>query len=77
VWGGPSDIWVGDPVTLAVQSGRLDVQVPLRVYELKCDLDDNSDAATVQLTLGAVPPSRKWLYRSIEKRIKKLERKGP
>jgi hypothetical protein len=75
-WGGPSDIWLGDPVTLSVKSGtRLNVLETLRVQELAVTLDDDSDAATVAITLGAPPPWLKWNYRAVDKRLKKLERR--
>lgn len=75
-WGGLDDVDVGDPIILRVKSGyRLDVVETLRVYELAITLDDDSDAATVALTLGAPPPNRRWLFRNVDKRLNKLERR--
>jgi hypothetical protein len=73
-WGGPDHIWLGDPVTLAVKSGRLDVLAPLRVQELGIALDDN-DNATTSLTLGQVPPERRWRLRALDSRLTRLERR--
>lgn len=74
-WGGPGDIWLGDPVTIAVQSGRLNVVQSLRVFEVALALDDNSDTATVTLTLGAVHPNKRWLLRAVNRRLATLERR--
>lgn len=75
-WGGLDDIDIGDPIILRVKSGfRLDVTETLRVLELQVALDDESGAATVTLTLGAPPPDRKWLFRAVDKRLKKIERR--
>jgi hypothetical protein len=75
-WGGLNDIDVGDPIILRVKSGyRLNVDETLRVYEMAITLDDESDAATVALTLGAPPPNRKWLFRTVDRRLQKLERR--
>jgi hypothetical protein len=75
LWGGPNDVWIGDPVTLSVQHGMLNVLETLRVQELTVAFDDSSDAATVSLTLGAVPPQRRWLLRTFDKRLSTLERR--
>lgn len=73
-WGGPDHIWLGDPVTLAVRSGRLNALTTLRVQELGIALDDN-DVATISLTLGQVPPNRRWRLRAIDQRLGSLERR--
>ncbi len=73
-WGGPDHIWLGDPVTLAVRSGRLSALTSLRVQELGIALDDN-DEETVSLTLGQVPPDRRWRLRTIDRRLISLERR--
>jgi hypothetical protein len=73
-WGGPDHIWLGDPVTLAVKSGRLDTLTSLRVQEIGIDLDDN-DEATISLTLGQVPPQRRWRLQRIDQRLTSLERR--
>jgi hypothetical protein len=73
-WGGPDHIWLGDPVTLAVKSGRLNVLTSLRVQEVDIALDDN-DEATISLTLGQVPPQRRWRLQRIDQRLTTLERR--
>ena len=73
-WGGPDHIWLGDPVTLAVKSGRLNVVASYRVQELSVDLDDNG-TATTSVVLGAVPPDRRFLLRSVNQRLTSLERR--
>lgn len=73
-WGGPDHIWLGDPVTLAVKSGRLNALTTLRVQELGIALDDN-DEATISLTLGQVPPNRRWRLRALDRRLVSLERR--
>ncbi len=73
-WGGPGHVWLGDPVTLAVKSGRLDALTSLRVQEVDIALDDN-DEATISLTLGQVPPNRRWRLRAIDRRLGSLERR--
>ncbi len=73
-WGGPGHVWLGDPVTLAVRSGRLNALTTLRVQEVDIALDDN-DEATISLTLGQVPPNRRWRLRAIDRRLGSLERR--
>lgn len=63
-WGGPSDIWLGDPVTVVIDSGRLDVQDTLRVVEMAFDIGPD-DVETLTLTIGLIP------FR-FEKAIKKI-----
>jgi len=76
-WGGPGDIWLGDPVILQVDSpprfSRL--QGSLRVFEIHLALDDASDAATVSLTLGAIKADRRWQLRKFDSRLTALERR--
>jgi hypothetical protein len=50
-WGGPSHVWIGDTVTLVVNSGRLAVNAAHRVVELAADLDDNGGET---ITVGLV-----------------------
>lgn len=73
VWGGPTDVWIGDPVTLSVNDGVYDVVETLRVIELGLSLDDETDAATVQLTLGAPNRDARWKARRLDKRLRSLE----
>lgn len=67
VWGGPSDLWVGDTVGLQVSTPRFSVDASYQVLELAIELDD-ADIETVQVTVGDRPVTldrrlRKMLYR--------------
>ena len=73
-WGGPDHIWLGDPVILAVRSGRLDVVASYRVQEVSLDLGDDG-TATTSLALGAVPPDRRFQLRHVNQRLTSLERR--
>lgn len=74
-WGGPNDFWLGDPVILNIDSGVRQPNESLRVQEIALTLDDNSDAATVAVTLGAPKPDRRWLLRALTKRIDQLSKR--
>lgn len=73
IWGGPSDVWLGDPVLLAVDYGRLNVLETLRVVEITVTLADDSDTATTSLTLGTPPPKNRWQLRHFDRRLTTLE----
>ena len=74
-WGGPTDIWLGDVVLLAVRSGRLEEDgTPLRVFEIDIDLDD-ADQETVTLTLAALDPFKRSRARQYDFRLTRLERR--
>jgi hypothetical protein len=73
-WGGPTDLWLGDFVTLQVNSGRLAVDDFLRIYEIDIDLDD-ADNETVTLTLAALDPFKRRRLRQYDFRITQLERR--
>ncbi len=68
-WGGPSDIWLGDTVTVQIDSGRLQVNDSgLRVVELSFAISqDNVEVLT--LTVGALPFR---LHRAIPKILKAI-----
>lgn len=59
-WGGPTDIWIGDTVTIWVVSGRLNIAEKLRVVEMAFDINA-SNVETLTLTLGALP-FRVWKH---------------
>lgn len=59
---------------LSIKSGRLNVLESQRVQELTLDFDDN-DTVTTTLTLGQVPPDRRWLLRTVNQRLTALERR--
>jgi hypothetical protein len=51
VWGGPTDLWVGDRVPVEIISGRLNVSTTLRVLKMSIDIDEQG-GETVVATLG-------------------------
>jgi hypothetical protein len=51
VWGGPTDLWVGDRVPVEIISGRLNVSTTLRVLKMSVDIDEQG-GETVVATLG-------------------------
>lgn len=53
-WGGPSDIWLGDTVTLRIKSGRLNVNDQLRVVEMVFAIN-SSGQEQLSLTIGRLP----------------------
>jgi len=73
-WGGPSDVWLGDTVTLIGKIGRLNDVGPLRVQEVECSFDDD-DTVTTKITLGQVPLSRRFRLRTFSQRLTALERR--
>ena len=74
-WGGPDDIWLGDPVVLVVKSGPLNVVESLRVVEIPAAWDEE-DNVTVALSLAAVTrPGRRWSLRKVDQRLQALERR--
>jgi hypothetical protein len=73
-WGGPLDVWLGDVVELRVQSGRLNVDDFLQVWEVDIDLDD-ADNETVTLTLSDLDPFKRARSRQVEFRLQSLERR--
>jgi hypothetical protein len=75
-WGGPTDVWLGDPVTLQINAGRHAGTIfTYRVFEIKIDLDDQSDAETVTVTLGLPSPTRRWLLRGFDRRLAALDKR--
>ncbi len=74
-WRGPEHIWLGDPVTLAVRSGRLNVVRTLRVQEVEAAWNDNADDPTISVVLGQVPPRRRLRVRALDRRLTTLERR--
>lgn len=70
----PSDCWLGDQVTVVVNSGRLAVNNVFRLKTVAFDIsDDGAEAA--QLTMGVAEP--RWTAQGIEQslRIDRLERR--
>jgi hypothetical protein len=67
-WGGPSDIWLGDTVTVQIDSGRLQVNDQLRVVELSFAISSDN-VETLTLTVGALPFQ---LHKRIAKILKQI-----
>lgn len=70
----PSDCWLGDTVTIVVNSGRLAVNNAFRLQTVTFDIgDDGGEKA--QLTMGVAAP--RWTSQNIEQslRIDRLERR--
>lgn len=73
-WGGPSHVWLGDPVRMVIYSGRLRVDDTLRVQQIDVTLSDEGDEDVV-LTLGASRPDYRKTATDIQKRLRDLERR--
>jgi hypothetical protein len=67
-WSGPSDIWLGDTVTVQIDSGRLEVNDSLRVVEMSFAISSDN-VETLTLTVGAIPFR---LHRAIPKILKAI-----
>jgi hypothetical protein len=74
-WDGPDWLWLGDPVTVRIDSGRLQVNdAGLRVVEMAFALSaDNVE--TLTLTVGAIPLRWDKKIASILKRLRYLDTK--
>lgn len=72
-WRGPSHIWLGDPVRLIVNSGRLHVDTSVRVQELSVTISDNGQE-DVTVKLGPARPDYKNRATLLERRLLDLER---
>lgn len=71
-WGGPSDIWLGDTVTLQIDSGRLQVNTAVQVVEMAFAISaDNVE--TLTLTVGQIPFR---VNRALAKVIRQLKHLG-
>ena len=73
-WEGPGHVWVGDTCRLIVRSGRIDVDVNLRVHTLSIDIDESGNE-TVGVTLGGPRPDFRRLLNSPARRLEDLERR--
>lgn len=74
-WLGPSHIWLGDPITVVVKTGRLDVvDTELRVYEIEIDIaEDGTDQAI--LTVGRPALNYDRMPSLTDQRLRDLERR--
>lgn len=73
-WRGPDHIWLGDTVRLIIYSGRLTVDVTLRVLEIQVSISDDDDE-DVTLTLGSARKDFKTKLNGIDARLARLERR--
>lgn len=73
-WGGPDHIWLGDTVQTVVQSGRLQVDTQLRVYEIAVALDEDGNEA-VSVTTGGPKPDYSRRPAAVLRRLTNLERR--
>jgi hypothetical protein len=71
-WGGPDDIWLGDVLTLQIDSGRLQVNDQLRVVEMAFAISSDN-VETLTLTIGALPFRLHRKIASILKRLRYLD----
>lgn len=71
-WGGTGHIWIGDLVTVRVDSGRLQVNDKLRVTELAVTIGDDGDER-VTLAVGRIPPNLNKIAARMLRRIRDLE----
>ncbi|MGI5169876.1 hypothetical protein ACQEU3_46725 [Spirillospora sp. CA-253888] len=73
-WQGPEHIWLGDTVRLIVQSGRLNVDTTLRVFEIDITLGESGEE-TVDITIGGPKPDYRRRPTAFERRLRNLERR--
>lgn len=71
-WGGTDHIWIGDLVTVRIDSRRLQVNDKLRVAELDIAIGDDGDER-VTLTVGRIPPNLDRIAARMLRRIRDLE----
>jgi hypothetical protein len=73
-WGGPSDIFLGDTVTVQINSGRLNVNDRLRVVEMAWTILPDG-IGQLALTVGALPLKVLKHIPRMLKRIRYLEKR--
>lgn len=74
-WRGPSHIWIGDTVTYAVKTGRLNIfNETARVQEISISLDQNN-TETVVVTVGSPIYSLTRVVRELTRRLTVLSRR--
>lgn len=70
----PARAWLGDTVRLLVRSGRLDVDVSLRITGISLDVDDEG-VETAELTLGTYRGTLPQRLAGYQSRLDRLERR--
>lgn len=73
VWGGTSDIGLGDTVRMVIKSGRLDVNELKRVTEIHVVADEDG-GEQVTFTLEGVEPTFAQRIQNVLRRLDELER---
>lgn len=73
-WQGPNHIWLGDTVTVHIDSGSLYETATLRVTEISIDLSDDGQES-VNLTVGSPAPQYLNTLMEATRRISTLERR--
>lgn len=74
-WGGTQHIWLGDLVTVRINSGRLRVNDQLRVTQIDIAIGDDGDER-VTLSVGRIPPNVNRLTARMLRRLRDLELGG-
>lgn len=67
-WDGPTDVWLGDTITVQIRSGRLNVNEQLRVVEMDFSIDANG-LEILTITAGQIPLQ---IWKLIPKMLKNL-----
>lgn len=73
-WPGPDHMWLGDTVQIRLASGRVNVDTPLRIYEIDVTLGQAGEE-TVQVTVGGPKPNFKVRPSRFLRRLRDLERR--
>lgn len=73
VWGGPTDVGLGDSIRMVIRSGRLNVNEVKRVTEIHVVADDDGGEA-VTFTLEGVDPTFSQRIQRVLRRLDELER---
>ncbi|RMI39870.1 hypothetical protein EBO15_28295 [Actinomadura harenae] len=73
-WSGPDHIWLGDPIRLIIQSGRLNIDTIQRVQQVDVALGEDGQE-TVEITLGAPRTDYRRRPALVEQRLTNLERR--
>lgn len=73
-WQGPDHVWLGDTCRVVIMSGRLAVDVPLRVFEVEVNVGASGEEA-VSVTVGAPRPDFARRLYDGQLRLDRLERR--
>jgi len=73
-WQGPDHVWLGDTCQVVIMSGRLAVDVALRVFEVEVNVGASGEE-NVSLTVGAPRPDFARRLHTGQLRLDRLERR--